>query len=72
MKEITEKKDFEEKRKYINDIKTALFDKKITIQILANDIGCSRVTIWRFLEKDVDINWLLFVKVIKYLNLKIE
>ena len=62
----------EEKQKYIDEIKKAMFDKKISNDNLAKNVGVSRVTIWRFLEKGLDINWFTFVKIIRYLNLKIE
>ena len=62
----------EEKQKYIDEIKKAMLDKKISNEKLAKNAGCSRVTIWRFLEKGLDINWFTFVKIIRYLNLKIE
>ena len=62
----------EEKQKYIDEIKKTMFDKKISNEILANNAGCSRVTIWRFLEKGLDINWFTFVKIMKFLDLKID
>lgn len=62
----------EEKQKYIDEIKKAMLDKKISNDNLAKNVGVSRVTIWRFLEKGLDINWFTFVKIIRYLNLNIE
>ena len=61
----------EEKQKYIAEIKRAMLDKKISNEILANNVGCSRVTIWRFFEKGLDLNWFTFVKIMKFLDLKI-
>ena len=62
----------EEKQKYIDEIKKAMEEKKISNDNLAKNAGCSRVNIWRFLEKGLDINWFTFVKIMKFLNLKIE
>ena len=62
----------EEKQKYIDEIKKAMEEKKISNDNLAKNAGCSRVNIWRFLEKRLDINWFTFVKIMKFLNLKIE
>ena len=62
----------EEKQKYIDEIKRAMAEKKISNEILANNVGCSRVTIWRFLEKGLDLNWFTFVKIMKFLDLKID
>ena len=61
----------EEKNKYIDEIKRAMADKKISNEKMAKIAGCSRVNIWRFLEKGLDINWFTFVKIMKFLNLKI-
>ena len=61
----------EEKQKYIDEIKKAMAEKKISNEILANNVGCSRVTIWRFFEKGLDLNWFTFVKIMKFLDLKI-
>ena len=65
------KKIMEEKQKYIAEIKRAMAEKKISNEILSNNVGCSRVTIWRFLEQGLDINWFTFVNIMKFLNLKI-
>ena len=46
-------------------------EKKISNEKMAKIAGCSRVTIWRFFEKGLDLNWFTFVKIIRYLNLKI-
>ena len=62
----------EEKQKYLAEIKKAMLDKKISNDNIAKNVGVSRVTIWRFLEKGLDINWFTFVKIIRYLDLKIE
>ena len=62
----------EEKNKYIDEIKRAMADKKISNEKMAKNVGCSRVNIWRFLEKGLDINWFTFVKIMKFLNLKID
>ena len=62
----------EEKQKYIYEIKRAMADKKISNEKMAKIVGCSRVNIWRFLEKGLDINWFTFVKIMKFLNLKID
>jgi len=62
----------EEKQKYIAEIKKTMLDKKISNDNLAKNVGCSRVTIWRFLEKGLDINWFAFVKIMKFLDLKID
>ena len=62
----------EEKQKYIDEIKKAMAEKKISNDKMAKMVGCSRVNIWRFLEKGLDINWFTFVKIIKFLNLKID
>ena len=61
----------EEKQKYIAEIKRAMAEKKISNEQMAKIAGCSRVTIWRFFEKGLDLNWFTFVKIIRYLNLKI-
>ena len=61
----------EEKKIYIDEIKRAMAEKKISNEILANNVGCSRVTIWRFLEKGLDLNWFTFVKIMKFLDVKI-
>ena len=61
----------EEKQKYIDEIKKAMFDKKISNDNLAKNVGVSRVTIWRFFEKGLDINWFTFVKIMNFLDLKI-
>ena len=61
----------EEKQKYIDEIKKAMFNKKISNDNLAKNVGCSRVTIWRFFEKGLDLNWFTFVKIMKFLDLKI-
>ena len=62
----------EEKQKYIAEIKKAMLDKKISNDNIAKNVKCSRVTIWRFLEKGLDINWFTFVKIMKFLDLKID
>ena len=61
----------EEKQKYIDEIKRAMADKKISNDNLAKNVGVSRVTIWRFLEKGLDLNWVTFVKIMIFLDLKI-
>ena len=61
----------EEKQKYIAEIKKAMLDKKISNDNLAKNVGVSRVTIWRFFEKGLDINWFTFVKIMKFLDVKI-
>ena len=61
----------EEKQKYIDEIKKSMLDKKISNDNLAKNVGVSRVTIWRFLEKGLDLNWFTFVKIMKFLDLKI-
>ena len=62
----------EEKNKYIDEIKKAMRRNKISNDKMAKIAGCSRVNIWRFLEKGLDINWFTFVKIIKFLKLKID
>ena len=62
----------EEKNKYINEIKRAMADKKISNEQMAKIAGFSRVNFWRFLENGLDINWFTFVKIMKFLNLKID
>ena len=62
----------EEKQKYIDEIKKAMRRNKISNEKMAKIVGCSRVNIWRFLEKGLDINWFTFVKIMKFLNLKID
>ena len=62
----------EEKQKYIDEIKKAMRRNKISNDKMAKIAGCSRVNIWRFLEKGLDINWFTFVKIIKFLKLKID
>lgn len=62
----------EEKQKYIDEIKKTMLDKKISSENIAKNVGCSRVTIWRFLEKGLDLNWFTFVKIMKFLDLKID
>ena len=62
----------EEKQRYIAEIKKAMLDKKISNDNIAKNVDCSRVTIWRFLEKGLDINWFTFVKIMKFLDLKID
>ena len=61
----------EEKQKYIAEIKRAMAEKKISNEQMAKIAGCSRVTIWRFLEKGLDLNWFTFVKIMKFLDVKI-
>ena len=61
----------EEKQKYIDEIKRAMLEKKISNEQMAKIAGCSRVTIWRFLEKGLDLNWFTFIKIMKFLDLKI-
>ena len=65
------KKIMEEKQKYIAEIKKAMLDKKISNDNLAKNVGVSRVTIWRFIEKGLDLNWFTFVKIMKFLDVKI-
>ena len=62
----------EEKKIYIDEIKKAMRRNKISNDKMAKIAGCSRVNIWRFLEKGLDINWFTFVKIMKFLNLKID
>ena len=62
----------EEKQKYIDEIKKAMRRNKISNEQMAKIAGSSRVNIWRFLEKGLDINWFTFVKIIKFLKLKID
>ena len=62
----------EEKKIYINEIKRAMRRNKISNEQMAKIAGCSRVNIWRFLEKGLDINWFTFVKIMKFLDLKID
>ena len=61
----------EEKQKYIDEIKRAMAEKKISNEKMAKIAGCSRVTMWRFFEKGLDLNWFTFVKIMKFLDLKI-
>ena len=61
-----------EKEIFIRKIKDEMYTQRVTTSNLAKNINENKVTIWRFLNKDTNINWFTFVKIIKFLNLKID
>ena len=61
-----------EKEIFIRKIKDEMYAQGVTTSNLAKNINENKVTIWRFLYKDTNINWFTFVKIIKFLNLKID
>ena len=61
-----------EKEIFIRKIKDEMYAQRVTTSNLAKNINENKVTIWRFLYKDTNINWFTFVKIIKFLNLKID
>ena len=61
-----------EKEIFIRKIKDEMYNKRVSISNLAKNINENRVTVWRFLYKDTNINWFTFVKIIKFLHLKID
>ena len=61
-----------EKEIFIRKIKDEMYAQRVTTSNLAKNINENKVTIWRFLYKDTKINWFTFVKIIKFLNLKID
>ena len=61
-----------EKEIFIRKIKDEMYNKRVSISNLAKNINENRVTVWRFLYKDTNINWFTFFKIIKFLNLKID
>ena len=61
-----------EKEIFIRKIKDEMYAQRVTTSNLAKHINENKVTIWRFLYKDTNINWFTFVKIIKFLKLKID
>ena len=61
-----------EKEIFIRKIKDEMYNKRVSTSNLAKNINENKVTIWRFLYKDTNINWFTFVKIIKFLHLKID
>ena len=61
-----------EKEIFIRKIKDEMYDQRVSTSNLAKNINENKVTIWRFLYKDTNINWFTFVKIIKFLKLKID
>ena len=61
-----------EKEIFIRKIKDEMYAQGVTTSNLAKYINENKVTIWRFLYKDTNINWFTFVKIIKFLHLKID
>ena len=61
-----------EKEIFIRKIKDEMYAQRVTTSNLAKHINENKVTIWRFLYKDTNINWFTFVKIIKFLRLKID
>ena len=61
-----------EREIFIRKIKDEMYIQGVSTSNLAKYINENKVTIWRFLYKDTNINWFTFVKIIKFLNLKID
>ena len=61
-----------EKEIFIRKIKDEMYAQRVSTSNLAKNINENKVTIWRFLYKDTNINWFTFVKIIKFLKLKID
>ena len=61
-----------EKEIFIRKIKDEMYTQRVSTSNLAKNINENKVTIWRFLYNDTNINWFTFVKIIKFLNLKID
>ena len=61
-----------EKEIFIRKIKDEMYAQRVSTSNLAKNINENKVTIWRFLYKETNINWFTFVKIIKFLKLKID